>query len=82
MPIPAGGLVQRLDAEDPLATEVASVTLNVNYLRQATGDLRGTAEIIRSGSTVGVSDVEVTTTSPAGDEKLVATGQPSHRLFR
>lgn len=49
----AGGLVQRFSAEDPLGTGVATVTLNVNYLRQATGDLRATAEIVRSGSTSG-----------------------------
>jgi uncharacterized protein (TIGR00369 family) len=79
----AGGLVQRLDADDPIATQVATVTLHVNYLRQATGDLRATAEIVRSGSTVGVSDVEVTSTSPDGEEEqLVATGQPAYRLFR
>lgn len=79
----AGGLVQRLDAEDPVATGVATVTLNVNYLRQATGDLRATAEIVRSGNTIGVSDVEVTSTSPEGEEELlIATGQPSYRLFR
>jgi uncharacterized protein (TIGR00369 family) len=79
----AGGLVQRLDADDPLATDVATVTLNVNYLRQATGDLRATAEIVRSGATIGVSDVEVTSTPrDGGEERLVATGQPSYRLFR
>lgn len=79
----AGGLVQRLDADDPLGTDVATVTLNVNYLRQATGDLRATAEIVRSGSSVGVSDVEVTsTTRDGGGERLVATGQPSYRIFR
>ncbi|WP_373188890.1 PaaI family thioesterase [Halolamina sp.] len=89
----AGGLALRLAAEDPLATGVATVTLNVNYLRRATGDLHTTADVVRAGSTVGVSQVEVTSTVPAdadevdwggepGEEQLVATGQPAYRLFR
>lgn len=84
----AGGLAHRLNVEDPLSTGVATVNLNVNYLRRATGDLTATAEIIRTGSSVGVSEVEVVSTIPAdddgetGEEKLVATGQPSYRIFR
>jgi uncharacterized protein (TIGR00369 family) len=90
----AGGLALRLAAEDPLAVDVATVSLNVNYLRRATGDLHATAEVIRAGSTIGVSRVNVTSTVPEngddgrdwgveeGEEKLVATGQPSYRVFR
>ena len=90
----AGGLALRLAAEDPLAVDVATVSLNVNYLRRATGDLHATADVIRAGSTIGVSRVNVTSTVPEngdndrdwgveeGEEKLVATGQPSYRLFR
>ncbi|MFW5939192.1 MAG: PaaI family thioesterase [Halolamina sp.] len=90
----AGGLALRLAAEDPLAVDVATVSLNVNYLRRATGDLHATADVIRAGSTIGVSRVDVTSTVPtdsdgdrdwgveAGEEQLVATGQPSYRLFR
>ena len=90
----AGGLALRLAAEDPLAVDVATVSLNVNYLRRATGDLHATADVIRAGSTIGVSRVDVTSTVPEngdgdrdwgveeGEEKLVATGQPSYRLFR
>lgn len=90
----AGGLALRLAAEDPLAVDVATVSLNVNYLRRATGDLHATADVIRAGSTIGVSRVDVTSTVPEngdddrdwgveeGEEQLVATGQPSYRLFR
>mgnify|MGYP006274845465 FL=1 len=90
----AGGLALRLAAEDPLAVDVATVSLNVNYLRRATGDLHAAADVIRAGSTIGVSRVDVTSTVPengdddrdwgveAGEEQLVATGQPSYRLFR
>jgi uncharacterized protein (TIGR00369 family) len=90
----AGGLALRLAAEDPLAVDVATVSLNVNYLRRATGDLHATADVVRAGSTIGVSRVDVTSTVPEhgdddvdwgveeGEERLVATGQPSYRLFR
>ncbi|WP_049979931.1 PaaI family thioesterase [Halolamina rubra] len=90
----AGGLALRLAAEDPLATDVATVSLNVNYLRRATGDLHACADVIRAGTTIGVSRVDVTSTVPEhgdddrdwgvdeGEERLVATGQPSYRLFR
>lgn len=90
----AGGLALRLAAEDPLSVDVATVSLNVNYLRRATGDLHASADVIRAGSTIGVSRVNVTSTVPedgdddrdwgvdAGDERLVATGQPSYRVFR
>jgi len=90
----AGGLALRLAAEDPLAVDVATVSLNVNYLRRATGDLHASAEVVRAGSTIGVSQVGVTSTVPedgdddrdwgvdAGEEQLVATGQPSYRVFR
>ncbi|WP_053948844.1 PaaI family thioesterase [Halolamina sediminis] len=90
----AGGLALRLAAEDPLAVDVATVSLNVNYLRRATGDLHATADVVRAGSTIGVSRVDVVSTVPEhgdddvdwgveeGEERLVATGQPSYRLFR
>ena len=84
----AGGLAHRLNVEDPLSTGVATVNLNVNYLRRATGDLTATAEVVRTGSSVGVSQVDVVSTIPAdvegetGAERLVATGQPSYRIFR
>lgn len=84
----AGGLAHRLNVEDPLSTGVATVNLNVNYLRRATGDLTATAEVIRTGSSVGVSQVDVVSTIPedadgeTGAERLVATGQPSYRIFR
>ena len=90
----AGGLALRLAAEDPIGVDVATVSLNVNYLRRATGDLHATADVVRAGSTIGVSRVDVVSTVPEhgdddvdwgveeGEERLVATGQPSYRLFR
>ena len=77
-----GGLVLRTKFDDPVDNGVATINLNVNYLRPATGDLEAHAEIIRLGSTVGVSEVTVESTTPDGQTREVATGQGSFRIFR
>lgn len=77
----AGGLVQRTAFENPVAGGVATVNLNVNYLRPANGDLRAIAEVVRSGSSIGVSDVRVES-STNGETREVVVGQGSYRLFR
>lgn len=78
----AGGIAQRTCIEDPLSADVATVNLNVNYLRRATGDLRAVAEVIRHGATVGVSDLRVESRTPDGEIREVVAGQGSYRLFR
>lgn len=78
----AGGIAQRTCIENPLAADVATVNLNVNYLRRATGDLRAVGEVIRHGNTVGVSDLRVESRTPDGEVKEVVAGQGSYRLFR
>ncbi|MFO8115583.1 MAG: PaaI family thioesterase [Halorubrum sp.] len=77
----AGGVVQRTAFEDPLAGGVATVNLNASYLRPATGDLRAEATVVRSGGSIGVSDMRVTS-STNGDTAEVVVGQGSFRLFR
>ncbi|RQG91620.1 PaaI family thioesterase [Natrarchaeobius halalkaliphilus] len=77
-----GGLALRTELEDPLAASIATINLNVNYLRPATGDLVGTATVIRAGSSIGVSEVVVESTTPDGRTREVVTGQGSYRLFR
>ncbi|MFC7215103.1 PaaI family thioesterase [Saliphagus sp. GCM10025334] len=77
-----GGLVFHTTFEKPLEAGSATINLNVNYLRPATGDLEATAEIVRAGSSVGVSEVTVASTTPDGETREVATGQGSYRLFR
>ena len=77
----AGGIAQRTALPNPLAGGVVTVNLNVNYLRRATGDLTATAEVVRAGGTIGVSDVTVESATPEGTE-AVATGQAAYRLFR
>ncbi|MFD1684050.1 PaaI family thioesterase [Halobellus litoreus] len=91
----AGGIAQRTLLEDPVGGGIATVNLNVNYLRRASGDLTATAEVVRSGGTIGVSTVTVVSRIPedVDDEasrrwegtesgEAVATGQASYRLFR
>lgn len=77
----AGGIAQRTAFEDPLSGGVATVNLNTNYLRPATGDLRAEAEVVRAGSSIGVSDMRVTSTTDDGTREVVV-GQGSFRLFR
>lgn len=78
----AGGLALRATLEDPLDGGVATVNLNVNYLRRADGDLTATAEVVRAGNSIGVSAVDVASHTPDGETKSVATGQGAYRLFR
>jgi uncharacterized protein (TIGR00369 family) len=78
----AGGIAQRTTFGDPLSGGVATVNLNVNYLRRASGDLRGTGEVIRAGNSIGWSAVTVESSTPDGETKPVATGQVAYRLFR
>jgi uncharacterized protein (TIGR00369 family) len=77
-----GGIALRPYLTDPVEDDVATINLNVNYLRPAVGDLTATAEVIRAGGSVGVSSVEVVSETPDGEEKPVAVGQGAYRLFR
>jgi uncharacterized protein (TIGR00369 family) len=77
-----GGIALRPYLTDPIDDRIATINLNVNYLRPATADLTATAEVIRAGSSVGVSYVEVVSETPDGEEKPVAVGQGAYRLFR
>jgi uncharacterized protein (TIGR00369 family) len=61
---------------------VATIDLNVSYLRRAADDLVATAEVVRAGTTVGVAEVSVESTTPDGEAATVAVGRGSYRLFR
>lgn len=78
----AGGIALRPFLDDPFGGKIATVNLNVNYLRPATDDLTATAEVIRAGSTIGVSAISVESEGPDGDTRPVATGQGAYRMFR
>jgi uncharacterized protein (TIGR00369 family) len=79
----AGAVAQRTRFGDPLAGGLATITLNVNYLRPAAGDLTATAEVVRAGGSIGVSTATVEGPAPdTGELQPVATGQVAYRLFR
>ncbi|MCU4741048.1 PaaI family thioesterase [Halobacteria archaeon AArc-m2/3/4] len=77
----AGGLALRTELEKPLTGSIATINLNVNYLRPATGDLTATASVVRAGSSVGVSEITVESTTN-GETEIVAIGQGAYRMFR
>ena len=78
----AGGLALRTAMDEPFGARIATINLNVNYLRPATDDLSATANVIRVGGSVGVSEITVESTTPDGETKAVATGQGAYRIFR
>jgi uncharacterized protein (TIGR00369 family) len=77
----AGGLALQPMLDDPLSGSTATINLNVNYLRPATSALVATAEVVRVGSTVGVSTVTVESETPEDGVQPVAVGQGAYRLF-
>ncbi len=77
----AGGLALRTTLENPFDGGVATINLNVNYLERATADLTATAEVVRAGGSVGVSEITVESDTADGI-RPVATGQGAYRLFR
>jgi uncharacterized protein (TIGR00369 family) len=78
----AGGLALRPTLDDPLGGGVATINLNVNYLRRAGSDLTAHAEAVRAGGSVGVSQVTVESETPDDGVQPVAVGQGAYRLFQ
>lgn len=78
----AGGIACRTVLDDPTTGGVATINLDVSYLRPAAGDLVAEAEVVRAGSTVGVATVSVESETPDGEWAEVAVGKASYRLFR
>jgi uncharacterized protein (TIGR00369 family) len=75
------GFALRTTFDDPMEARLTTTDLNVSYLRPAMGDLRATAEVVRSGGSMGVVEVDVTAPTPEGED-TVAVGRASYRLFR
>lgn len=78
----AGGLAVRTTLDEPVSAGVATIDLNVSYLRPARGDLVAEADVIRVGSTVGVAEVTVTCENDEGEQEEVAVGRGSFRVFQ
>jgi len=77
----ASGFALRSTFDDPATARLTTTDLNVRYVRPARNDLRVEAEVVRAGGSMGVTESEVTTVHE-GEEKVVATGGTSYRLFR
>lgn len=76
-----GGLCVQSDLPDPVRDVVATIDLNLSYLRPATDDLIATAELIRRGDTIGVADVTVESKTDSGEHAVVAVGRGSYRVY-
>jgi uncharacterized protein (TIGR00369 family) len=77
----ASGFALRSTFENPESAMLTTTDLNVRYVRPARDDLRVEAEVVRAGGSMGFTESEVTTVHD-GEEKVVATGGTSYRLFR
>lgn len=77
----ASGFALRSTFDDPEAAALTTTDLNVRYVRPARDDLRVKAEVVRAGTSMGVTEAEVTTVHE-GTRKVVATGGTTYRLFR
>lgn len=78
----AGGLALRPSLDSPIEGGVATINLNVNYLRGASSDLTAHAEVVRAGRSVGVSQILVESETPEGQVRPVAAGMGAYRLFQ
>lgn len=78
----ASGHVLRTTFEDTESVRMATVDLNVSYVRPARNDLTATATVVRAGESMGVTEVTVRSRAPDGQEKTVAVGRTTYRLFR
>ena len=71
----------RTRMDDPMNTTLATTDLDVKYVRPATSDLTVEAEVIRAGTSTGVTRVTVLGTDEDGQSKEIATGATTYRLF-
>jgi len=76
----ASGFALRSTFDQPAAVQLTTTDLNVRYVRPATDDVRVTADVVRAGDSMGVTECEVTTVHE-GERKVVATGGTSYRIL-
>jgi len=77
----ASGFALRSTLADPSDANLTTTDLNVRYVRPVRSELRVEADVVRSGSTMGVTECEATV-EHEGERKVVATGGTTYRLFR
>ncbi|MFC7226429.1 PaaI family thioesterase [Salinirubellus salinus] len=77
----ASGFALRSTLADPSDANLTTTDLNVRYVRPVRSDLTVEAEVVRSGTTMGVTECEATV-EHEGETKVAATGGTTYRLFR
>ena len=75
----AGALAVRSTFDEPQTGGMATINLTTNYLERAHSDLIATAETVRVGGSVGVSEIRITCSH---DPQTVVLAQGSYRLYR
>ncbi|PSQ17553.1 PaaI family thioesterase [Halobacteriales archaeon QS_8_69_26] len=78
----ASGHAIRTTFDDPASVGVSTVEVNTRYLPPARDDPIATAEVVRAGGSLGVTDLVVESTGPDGEDTVVAVGGTTYRLFR
>lgn len=73
-----GSLALRPHLQDPFNDQLATINLNVNYLRGGDGDLVARGTVVRAGNSVGVTEITV---EQEDTDELLAVGQGAYRLF-
>jgi uncharacterized protein (TIGR00369 family) len=76
----ASGFALRSTFDDPAGVRLTTTDLNVRYVRPARDDVRVTADVVRAGDSMGVTDCEATTVHE-GERTVVATGGTSYRII-
>ncbi len=71
----AGGLAVRPHLDDPVADTVVTVSLDVDYLDAAQGEIVARGELLRRGSSMAFSRVDV-----EADGELVAVGSGAFKV--
>ena len=76
----ASGFALRSTFDEPAGVGLTTTDLNVRYIRPARDDVRVTADVVRAGDSMGVTECEATT-GHEGERTVVATGGTSYRLI-
>ena len=76
----ASGFALRSTFDEPASVRLTTTDLNVRYVRPARGDVRVTADVVRAGDSMGVTDCEATIVHE-GERTVVATGGTSYRII-
>lgn len=72
------GAAIRSTFDHPADISMATVDLDVTYLRPATEDVRAVGDVSRVGTSIAAAEVEVTSVAPDGERKTVATGSGTY----